>query len=151
MYCFIIYLFLISSFLHTGSLLVPCAYVSIKSIDCILLSSFELKAILLFVSVKTSCFLLLNLFYVFNINLLFLYKLFMIFFKTVYINFIFCKWFVLFSIWATSKRFLYSSKLNFLFMTHFFVLLLFYLPCCCLLNSYMSSVVTSSTLIKWVF
>ena len=35
------------------SLLVPYAYVSIESIDCILLSSFELKAILLNSSAKT--------------------------------------------------------------------------------------------------
>ena len=33
---------LISSFLHTRSLLVPCTYVSIKSIYCILLSSFDI-------------------------------------------------------------------------------------------------------------
>ena len=40
---------------HTKSLLVPNAYVSIESIDCILLSSFELKAILLIYSDKTLC------------------------------------------------------------------------------------------------
>ena len=39
-------LHLISSALPTRSLLVPYAYVSIKSIDCIILSSFELKTIL---------------------------------------------------------------------------------------------------------
>ena len=38
--------------------------------DCNLLSSFELKAILLISSVKTLCFSLLNLYCVFNINLL---------------------------------------------------------------------------------
>ena len=46
LYYFIILLHLISSFLLTRSLLVPSAYISIESIDCILLSSFELKAIL---------------------------------------------------------------------------------------------------------
>ena len=40
---------------HTKSLLVPNAYVSIEPIDCILLSSFELKAILLIYSDKTLC------------------------------------------------------------------------------------------------
>ena len=70
LYCFIILLLLISSFSLTRTLLVPYAYVSIESIDCILLSSFELKAILLISSVKT-CFSLLNLCYVFNVDLLF--------------------------------------------------------------------------------
>ena len=47
LYGFIIMLRLISYFLHTSSLLVSYAYISIKSIDCIFLSSFELEAILL--------------------------------------------------------------------------------------------------------
>ena len=42
------------------------------------LSSFELKAILLIYSIKTLCVSLLNLYYVFNINLLFFYEFFMI-------------------------------------------------------------------------
>ena len=72
MYRFIILLHLISSVLITRSLLIPNAYVSIQSIDCILLLSFELKAILLISSVKTLCLSLLNLCCVFNINLLLL-------------------------------------------------------------------------------
>ena len=56
---FIILLHLISYFSLTRSYLVPYAYVSIKSTDCIVLSSFELKAIFL------------NLCCIFNINLLF--------------------------------------------------------------------------------
>ena len=71
LYHFIVLLHLISSFSLTGSLRVPYAYVSIKSIDCILSSSFELNAILLFSSVKTLCLSLLNLCCVFNIHLLF--------------------------------------------------------------------------------
>ena len=71
-YRFIILLHLISSCSLARSLLVPYADVSIKSIDCILLSSFELKAILLISSVKTLCFSLLNLCFVFSINLLFI-------------------------------------------------------------------------------
>ena len=63
---FIILLHLVSSFFHKRSLLVPCAYVSIKSIDWILLSSSELKSILLISSVKTFCLSLLNLCCVFK-------------------------------------------------------------------------------------
>ena len=82
LYCFIILLHLISSFLLTRSLLVPYAYVSIEYIDCILLSSSELNAMLLIFSVKTLCVSLLNLCCFFNIDLLFLWK-------TIYVNFIF--------------------------------------------------------------
>ena len=53
------------------SLFIPYAYVSIESTDCILLSSLELKPILLISSVKTLCLSLLNLCCVFNISLLF--------------------------------------------------------------------------------
>ena len=55
----------------TRSLLVPYVYVSIESIDCIILSSFELKAILSISPVKTLFLLLLNLCCVSYINLLF--------------------------------------------------------------------------------
>ena len=48
------------------------AYVFIESIDCILLSSFELRAILLIFSVKSLYLSLLSLCCVFNINFLFL-------------------------------------------------------------------------------
>ena len=59
----LISLHLISSFFSlTRPLLVPFAYVSMKSIDYILLSSFQLKAILLVASVKTLCLSLLNLY-----------------------------------------------------------------------------------------
>ena len=67
---FFILLGLISSFSLTRSLIVLYTYVSIKSIDCILLSLVELKAILLISSVQKFCFSLLNLCYVFNISLL---------------------------------------------------------------------------------
>ena len=77
LYCFIILLNLISSVSPTKFFLVPYAYVSVESIDCILLSSFELKAILLNSLVKTLCLSLLNLFCVFNIYIFF-YKFFMI-------------------------------------------------------------------------
>ena len=74
LYRFIILLHLISCLSPTKSLLIPYAYVSIESIDFILLSSFELKAILLISSVKTFCVSLLNLFCIFIIDLLFFIK-----------------------------------------------------------------------------
>ena len=46
LYCFIMLLHLISTFLHIKSLLIPRTYVSIESIDYIHLISFELKAIM---------------------------------------------------------------------------------------------------------
>ena len=65
------FLHLISSFLYAKSLLVSYAYVSVDSIDCNLLSSFELKVIFLISSVKTLCLSFLNLYCIFNIILLF--------------------------------------------------------------------------------
>ena len=62
---------LIFSFFHIRSLLIPCAYVSIESIDCVLLSSFELKVILFISSVKTLYLSLLNLSCLFNITFLY--------------------------------------------------------------------------------
>ena len=61
-----------SSFLHTRSLLVPCVYVSIESIDYILLLLLALETILLTSSVNTLCFSLLNICCYFNINLFFM-------------------------------------------------------------------------------
>ena len=69
--CFVLLLQMISSCLHTRYLLVPCAYVSIESVDCIL-SLLALHAILLNYPVNTLCFLLLNLYCDFNFDLLFL-------------------------------------------------------------------------------
>ena len=69
-------LHLISSFLLTSLFLVLYAYIPIEPIDCIILSPSELKAILLISSVKTLCCSLLNLCYVFNISLFFLYILY---------------------------------------------------------------------------
>ena len=77
----------ILSFLHTRYFLVSYAYVSIESIDCILLSSLELNAILVTSAVNTLCFLLQNLCCDFNIDLFFMNSL--IFSKTFCINFIF--------------------------------------------------------------
>ena len=95
LYLFIILLHLTSSFLLTRSLLVPYAYVSIESNDCILLSSFELNAILLISSVKTLCLSLLNLCCVFNIDLLFLMNFYH--FLKVYLCSFFSRYFILLS------------------------------------------------------
>ena len=67
----LLYCYIYSSLSLTKSLLVPCTYVSIESIDCILLSSFGFRATLLISSVKTLCLLLLDLFCIWNIDLLF--------------------------------------------------------------------------------
>ena len=72
LYCFVILLHLFSSFLLTRSFLVPYAYFSMESTDCIYLSLFELKAIFLISSVNILCLSLLNLHGYCNINLLFL-------------------------------------------------------------------------------
>ena len=56
-------------FFHVRSLLIPRAYVSIESIDCILLLSFEFRVILLISSVKTLCFSFLILTYFYELFL----------------------------------------------------------------------------------
>ena len=113
---------LISSFSLDRSLPVLYANVSFKSIDCILLSSFELKAILSISSGKILCLSLLNFCCVFNTNLLF----FMIFFKTIYINFIFF-WMVYFILKLDCfKTVFIIFKFTFFFMTHFFMPFFFF-------------------------
>ena len=87
LYCFIILLHLIYSLLHTRYSLVPYPYVSFESIDFILLSSFELNAILLISSAKTLFPSPLNLYCVFNAFFFF------IFYKIFYVNFIFFMFF----------------------------------------------------------
>ena len=79
---------LFSFFLDSRSLFVLYAYVSIESIDYFLFSSFKLKTILVISSLKTLCFSLLNLCFVFRISIFF-YEFLVIFFKTMYANFIF--------------------------------------------------------------
>ena len=72
-YRFITLLYLISSFSLTRFFCLFHMHVFhmyIEPIDCILLSSFELKAVLLISSVKILCLSLLNLCCVFNIDLL---------------------------------------------------------------------------------
>ena len=71
LYCFTVLLHLMFSFLHIRYFLVLYAYVSIESIDCILLSSIKFKVILLISLVKILYLLLLNLCCVSNISLFF--------------------------------------------------------------------------------
>ena len=85
LYRYIILLNLVSSFSPTKSLLVPYAFFSIESFDCILKSSFEIKAILLISLVKTLCLSFLIFCCVFNISLLFLTN-YLWFFNTIYVN-----------------------------------------------------------------
>ena len=96
LYCFIMFLYLVSSFSLTRSLLIPYAYVFIISIDCILSVSFDFKVILLISSVKTLYLSLSYLCFVFNINLFF-YKLFMTFSYLHQVDF-FPRWFILFKL-----------------------------------------------------
>ena len=97
MYCFIVLLHLFSSSLQIRSLLFPWAYVSIESIDCIILSSFELKAILIISSVKTLFFSLLNLCCVFRVILIFFMNSFWSSLILSTSILFFSKWFILFS------------------------------------------------------
>ena len=85
---FVLYYYIVT-FNVFNSLLVSYAYVSIESIDSILLSSLALNAILLTSSINTLCFSFLNLPYDFNINLLFFSKFFMIFSKIIHAKIIF--------------------------------------------------------------
>ena len=98
----LLYCYIYSSLSLTKSLLVPCTYVSVESIDCILLSSFEFRAILLISSVKTLCLLLLNLFCILNIDLLFFISSLTL--SMSILNF--SRYFIFFLIWVLFKQFL---------------------------------------------
>ena len=117
MFRFIV-LLLFFLFLLTKSLLVPYAYVSSESIDCILLPSFEL--IILISSVKKLRSEFLNLCCVFNIDFFFMNLLWSFWRLCASISF-FSIWFISFTSWVTSDQFLQLSNLSFLFMTHFYV------------------------------
>ena len=88
LYCFSTLLNLMSSSLHTISLLVPNAYLSTESIDWLLLW-FEPKAISLISSVKPLWFSLLNLCSLFNISLLLFMNYLLFFLKIIHIKIIF--------------------------------------------------------------
>ena len=113
---FIILSCLIFSFLHIGSLLFPYAYVSVKLIDCILLSSFELEAILSISWVKRLCLSLLNLCYDFNIRLFFINP----FLRKCTSSFIFssCQFYYIFH-WRCPLTVIVISKFKFSFYDTF--------------------------------
>ena len=117
MHCFSILLNLISSFSVTRYLFVWYAYVPIESIKCVLLLSFELKAMLLISLVKTFCLSLLNLCCVFNINLCFFRNYLLPFSKATHFHFIFSWWFISSSSWVPPKQF--SLSYFFVCLLHF--------------------------------
>ena len=109
MYCFILN-YLIFSFSHNRSLFVPYAYVSVESIDCIvILSSLAFSAILLNFLVNAICFLLLNFCRDFNINLLLFISSLWFSLKLSTSALFFSSWFILFSSLVAFKQLLKSS------------------------------------------
>ena len=115
-------------------MLVPFSYVSIELIDCTLLSSLPLYAILLISSVNKLCCSLLILCCSFSINVLLLMN--SLWFSLRLSALTFSSWFILFASWVASKTVLYSSTLCFLFMAHFFVPFVFHLDYHHLLSNY---------------
>ena len=129
LYLFIILIHLISSSSLARSLIVPYAYVSIESIDCILLLSFELKEILLTYSVKTFCLSHLKLCCIFNIDLLFfINSLWFILYSKYYLcQFYFFQHNLFYSPVKLLLNSIYNFHLSFFLWHTFLCLLLFYL------------------------
>ena len=121
LHCIVVFMF----FLHIWSLLVPYADVSTKSADFILLSSFEIKAILLISSVKTLCLSLLNLCWVFNINFLFFMNSM---WRSLRISVLtlFCGWFCFILIWVAV--FIIVKLNSYFYVTFFFAFWFFLSP-----------------------
>ena len=138
LYCFIIFLHIISSFSLTRTLFVPYTYVSLKSIDHILLPLFELKEILLISSVKTLCLSNLNLCFVFNINLwFFMNSFYEIFFSIIYVNLIIFLNFLFYYQVKLLLNCFYNFQIYVFYLWYnFLCLLFFHLRCCHLLSSY---------------
>ena len=112
LYRFIILLHIISYFLLIRPLIVSYTYVSIESIDCILLSLFELKAILLISSVRTLCLSLLKLCCIFNIDLLFFINYLILPISILF----FSRYFILFSSWVAYNL----HSINYIYNIHSF-------------------------------
>ena len=104
-YCVII----LCTFSLNRSLIFPYTCICIKSIDCILLSSFEIKLILLISLVKSLCLSLLILCSVFNINLLFFMNYLWPFLRHPILFFSRC--FILFSIWELPLSSFYNLQI----------------------------------------
>ena len=121
------------SFLHITFLLAPYGYVSIESINYILLSSFEVKSILLVASVKH---------YAFHFCKLFWSSL-----RISTLVFFFVKQFV-FPLFELLLNSFYNLQIKFFFSWYTFLcLFLFRLHHCCLLNSYMILVLIQKILL----
>ena len=118
-------------------MLVPYAYISIESIDCVLLSSFELKAILFSFSVKTLYFSLLNLCCVFSFDLLIFMNSLWLYLALSVLTSFFSSWFILFSRWVDFRQCLWDWNLRVFLWHTLLCLLLFYLHRYCLLNNCM--------------
>ena len=120
LHCFIILLHLDSPFFYLSELCSFRMYIFLPNqVNCILLSSFELKAILLISSVKTLCVSLLNLCWVFNISLFFINSLWI---PLRLQHFIFSNCFVLFSSWVASKHFYLTHFCPFFFFIFFAII-----------------------------
>ena len=117
LYLFIILLHLISSFSLARSLIVPYAYVSIESIDCILLLSFQLKEFLLISSVKSFCLPHLKLCCISNIDLFFINSLW--FSSILSMSILFFQHNLFYSPVKLLLNSFYNFHLSFLFMTLF--------------------------------
>ena len=123
---FIILLHLISSFTLTRSFLLPYSYVSMESIDFILLSWFNSTQLILtnffrknIVSFNSKLFLCF--WYWFIVS----YEFFFIFLRLSMLISFLPKNFISLSNWVASKQFLEFSNLTFLFMPDFFVIFAF--------------------------
>ena len=103
-YFYIVLLYCCFKFLHSRSLLVPYAYVSIEPIDCILLSSLALNVILFTSSGNILRSSLLNLCGNFSINLLFFMNSLWFRLRLLSATLFFSHWFILFSNRVASKQ-----------------------------------------------
>ena len=127
---FIIMLSLISSFLYTRYLLVLYAYVSIELIECILLSSFQLKTNLIdFFSKRIMLFTYKSSLY-FWYYFIVIYVLFMIFSKIIQIKIIFFKCLIFFKlsrvlIFFEFNIFLYDTIWYAFFFFFFFIVVVY--------------------------
>ena len=134
-------LHLISSFFHTRSLLITYSYVSMESIDCILLPLLALISISLSSSVSIFCFSRQNLCCNLNFNLLFYMSSwwFCLSFSTSILYFFLLFYFIFKVKFHLNNA--YNLQIKVFFLRHTFLSRLpFYLYHCHLLNNYTSLV-----------
>ena len=137
MYCLVILIQWISSFLHTRSLLVSYTYVSIESIGSILLSPLALNTIFLISLENTLCFWFVNLCCGFSVIICYFYECFMIFSIIIYVNFIFLRFdLIYFQVELVLKNFIIFKFKFFLYDALFCVFCFFCVLCCRIFNGY---------------